>query len=173
MQHLEKEIKVKISDENKLVAIIEKLKLEFVNEYEQIDSYFDFPTNDLFLKDEVLRIREENGKYYLVYKGKREETEGKIRREIAVEISDPLAMEKILSKLNLRKTLVIKKKRKEFAKDQIKLYLDNVDNLGTFVEIEADEKLDINALIKMLNEIGMSKDSIIKETYSELMLLKT
>jgi adenylate cyclase class 2 len=172
MQTLEKEIKIKIKDENEISKILKYFNPTFMKEYEQVDYYYDLPTHDLFLRDEVLRIREENCKYYLSFKGKREENNSKIRKEITVEISDPILMEEILTKLNFKKTLIIKKKRREYLLNKNKLYIDYVSNLGIFIEIEIDKEEDFKDLINKLNNIGITKDRIIKETYAELLLLK-
>jgi adenylate cyclase class 2 len=172
MQTLEKEIKIEIRDENEISKILNYFNPTFIKEYEQIDYYYDLPTHDLFLRDEVLRIREENGKYYLSFKGKREENNGKIRKEITVGISNPILMEELLTKLNFKKTLMIKKKRREYLLNKNKLYIDFVSNLGIFMEIEVDKKDDFRDIINKLNEIGITRDRIIKETYAELLLLK-
>jgi adenylate cyclase class 2 len=173
MQTLEKEIKIEIRDENEISKILNYFNPTFIKEYEQIDYYYDLPTHDLFLRDEVLRIREENSKYYLSYKGEREGNDGKTREEITVEISNPIVMEEILTKLNFKKTLVIKKKRREYLLNKNKLYIDFVSNLGIFMEIEVDKKDDFRDIIDKLDEIGITRDRIIKETYAELLLLKT
>jgi len=172
MQTLEKEIKIEIRDENEISKILNYFNPTFIKEYEQIDYYYDLPTHDLFLRDEVLRIREENGKYYLSFKGKREENNGKIRKEITVGISNPILMEELLTKLNFKKTLMIKKKRREYLLNKNKLYIDFVSNLGIFMEIEIVKEDDFKDLISKLNNVGITKDRIIKETYAELLLLK-
>jgi hypothetical protein len=41
------------------------------------------------------------------------------------------------------------------------------------MEIEVDKKDDFRDIINKLDEIGITRDRIIKETYAELLLLKT
>ena len=107
----------------------------------QIDTYFQSPVNDFYLTDEALRIRrilskETNENIELTYKGPKTGTEMKIREEITSGLIHYTESIKILEKLGFSIVREISKKRTNWYKQSITLSLDEVEGLGSFIEIE-------------------------------------
>ncbi len=73
--------------------------------------------------------------------------------------------------------IVVNKKRKIYFIENIKFHFDIVENLGTFIEVEAidnNEKFDIkklkNQCDKFFNFFELEQNQIIKDSYSDLIL---
>lgn len=103
---------------------------------EQADTYYNHPGRDFAATDEALRVREEEGRAALTYKGPKLDTLSKTREEIEVQIEDGSALKEMLKKLGFSEAGVVRKHRMKLALDEFEFCLDNVENLGEFVEIE-------------------------------------
>ncbi|UCE14911.1 MAG: class IV adenylate cyclase [Candidatus Heimdallarchaeota archaeon] len=107
----------------------------------QIDTYFQNPIRDFGLSDEALRVRQvqfKTGKkkVELTYKGPKQGITMKIREEITVEASNNDKVKKILENLGFEEVAKIKKKRINWQREGVTLSLDEVEDLGSFLEIE-------------------------------------
>lgn len=141
------------------------------------DAYFNSPHHDFKESDEALRIRVKDQGARLTYKGPRLDLQTKSRREITVEIDDPAAMEAILSALGFVMSGMVRKVRTKYSLDGAVLALDEVEGLGSFLEVEISapdsgcgegdfaEKRD--QVVKILERLGL-KESI-RKSYLELL----
>jgi len=136
---IEVEVKFKAFD-----GIEEKLKsagFELVGEKLEEDVYFNSPVRDFRQTDEALRVRREYGETEnarLTYKGKKLDSITKTREEITVDVSDSEAMKLILQKLGFKAVATVRKRRKIYRLGDVIACVDEVDNLGKFVELEID-----------------------------------
>lgn len=119
----------------------------FLKEETQCDQYFDNAQGDFyrpdgqggFSTDKVLRIRTEGSTSILCFKQwHRDAVAGKriYCDEFETEVANGQIMEKLLAGLGYKPMIVVSKKRKSFSIDQFVVALDEVEELGTFVEIE-------------------------------------
>jgi adenylate cyclase class 2 len=171
------EIEVKVKADLKGV---EKRLLEeggnFVNEERQIDTYYNAPHRDFAESDEALRLRSIGRKNMLTYKGSRLDALSKSRKEITLSVSrEPT--EELLSSLGFSKFGQVLKLRRNYKLGDLLVSLDNVENLGTFVEIEAvgeekDFEFHEKRVVGLLERLGFSKGEIIRESYLELIYSK-
>ncbi|MEM0286421.1 MAG: class IV adenylate cyclase, partial [Candidatus Methanomethyliaceae archaeon] len=83
-----KEIEVKAKIEEDLSEKILKIGGKFLSEKNQEDIYFEHPCKSFLESDEALRLRIENNKNILTFKGKREGRDLKIREELEIEVND-------------------------------------------------------------------------------------
>ena len=153
---------------------------ELIEEKRQVDLYFNHPSRDFRETDEALRIRidEFKGikKYFLTYKGPKLDEKSKTREEVEVEVEDAQKMAKLLDKLGFRKTLEIVKRRWVFKHGEYMLFFDEVEGLGTFIEVETTVEnlnefpLKRDEMIDFLKEIGVNK--LERRSYLELALEK-
>lgn len=170
----EKEIQIKFHgtlDEEKLL----KLGAEKQSNVYQIDTYYSPADRDLKMTGELFRIREENGHYYVSYKGKKDTGDFKIRPKIDFEMDSETrdAFVKIYTKA----VTTIKKERKLYYLSGISLSLDRVTkidtgtekSLGDFIEIRAIDadtgENDITRIAELLNLKVAEGD---KRSYSEM-----
>ncbi|HWQ20602.1 MAG TPA: class IV adenylate cyclase, partial [Methanotrichaceae archaeon] len=100
------------------------------------DAYFNSPRRDFKESDEALRIRVKDQGARLTYKGPKLDLQTKSRLELTVEIDDPVTMENILTALGFVKSGTVKKVRTKYALGQAVLALDEVEGLGSFIEVE-------------------------------------
>ena len=171
---IEKEIKLKPKDVdiNDLRKAIEELGSKFVDLVIEYDTYFTHPCYDLWKRDEAVRLRKRVSKIYgekrymLTYKGSRIIREGiKSREEIEVYVSDHGLMNNILRKLGFNKFAVIVKERMIYRYRNSKIFIDNVKDLGIYVEIEGP----IQTIHEIMEKLPFKYD-IVEKTYLELLI---
>jgi len=143
----------------------------------QSDTYYNAPHRDFAVTDEAVRLREQDGKAYLTYKGKKLDAKSKTRKEVEVGVSDRAKMEDILLSLGFRKTLDVVKTRGIYHYKGVEICLDRIEGLGEFVELEsmADNAAEIpqkrDELIALMHELGVEGGQI-RESYLEMLLAK-
>jgi adenylate cyclase class 2 len=139
----------------------------------QIDIYFSHPCRRFAVTDEALRIRKEEGHCTLVYKGPKIDLETKTRDEIEVEVSDCEQIASILKKLGFDIAGKVVKERTVYRIGSLVVCLDEVEDLGSFVEIEyAGEDLEKGKreILSMMRELHLSGNE--RRSYLELLLIK-
>lgn len=177
----EVEIKVKIkpsqvdSVRKKILALGATLK----EKIEERDVYFTAPHRDFIKTKECLRIRDRDGYLELTYKGPTTKTMAKEKQFWKSEINIPLQSSKkeaemLLESLNFAKVSEVVKKRERFVLVKQEITLDEVENLGWFLEIEntiTDEKERQNALdgnVNLLKKLELDEKDIITHPYRDL-----
>lgn len=173
---IEIEIKAR-ADHRSLLAALKSAGATFEKTVEQNDTYYNAPHRDFGETDEALRLREQSGRVYMTYKGKKLDAKSKTRKEVEVEVSDLDKMEDILQSLGFRKTLNVKKKRNIYHLKGVEVCVDSVEGLGDFVELEAmaEDMVAVPAkrdmLIDLMRELGVTGE-LIRESYLEMLLKK-
>ncbi|MDH5807221.1 MAG: class IV adenylate cyclase [Candidatus Methanomethylicaceae archaeon] len=160
-----KEIEVKAKIEEDLSEKILKIGGKFLSEKNQEDIYFEHPCKSFLESDEALRLRIENNKNILTFKGKREGRDLKIREELEIEVNDSKTLINILERLGFKKAYVIRKKRKEFLLNKTIICLDNVENLGFFIELEGGPEI-----IEIAKKLGLK--NLTTDSYLEMIIKK-
>jgi len=71
---------------------------------------------------------------------------------------------------------VVRKKRKIYLYENVRIHLDEVDQLGSFIELEAvfngrheEEKVQRKKIEFLMNELSIGKESLVAESYENLM----
>jgi len=135
------------------------------------DIYFNSPTRDFRRTDEALRIRIKEEGARLTYKGPKLDSRTKSRLELTVEVKDPTAMEKILVELGFRPSGEVRKRRTKYTLGEVTFALDDVDGLGSFLEIEAPAEDDWadkqERVLEILQRLGQGGS--IRKSYLELL----
>jgi adenylate cyclase, class 2 len=148
---------------------------------EQSDQYFDHPARDFAETDEALRIRTVGSESFVTYKGPKLDATTKTRRELELPLDakdpDGSQFAELLAALGFTPVAVVRKGRRLFhlhhdGRD-VEGALDDVDGVGTFVELEllADEgnleeaKRIVTTLATELN-LGASE----RRSYLEMLL---
>ena len=151
--------------------------------FTQQDEYFNHPERDFRITDEALRIRREqhdNEAVHccLTYKGTNNSRIGQSRRELETRVEDEHKMRRILLALGFRSAAEVKKRRKEYKKEDLTVCLDELDGLGSYVEIEVvlpetemgSKSATENRLREFLSELSFIQPVIETLTYLELVM---
>lgn len=142
--HSMKEIELKAQyDSSKRPDLEQYLKEQGFQEvcsFNQQDEYFNHPERDFRTTDEALRLRREQHDdavhCCLTYKGPNASGIGQSRRELETRVKDEQKMRQILQALGFHSVAEVKKRRKEYKKEDLTVCLDELDGLGSYVEIE-------------------------------------
>lgn len=130
------EVKAHLRKKDEVIKKLEDLGCKFFEELHQVDYIFN-PKDEKFpptIGEPVLRVREENGKNILTLKINQTSRLDCIEREL--EISDGEMMKEIILLLDFRKDITVKKKRIKTKYEDIEIYVDEVEQLGDFIEAE-------------------------------------
>lgn len=182
--NLEIEIRIPL-DENIFSDIKEKLEKfgKFEKSFHHIDDYFT-PVHRNFLEPrypfEWLSIRKRGGKTILCYKHFHPENVENTTHcdEFETEITNPENLEKMFATLNFRKLITVEKEREVYLyKDEFEIALDDVKELGRFIEIEALKDLGgievtRNKLFELARTFGIDTSKESKRGYPHLLLKK-
>lgn len=101
----------------------------------------------------------------LTYKGPRATAAAKVREELETPVARPDAIALILQRLGLREVVVYQKRRETWQLNACLVCLDELPRLGWFVEVEGP---DLAALQAALEQLGLSSQSPLRETYVEI-----
>ncbi len=171
MKHINIEIKAKSNNHDKIREFLKTHHADFKGIDHQIDTYFK-------VNNGRLKLREGNIENYLIYY-ERENKEGPKQSDIILLKSDPgSSLKSILVNANGILT-VVDKKREIYFIENVKFHIDTVQELGTFMEIEAIDKdgsIGKDKLLeqcnKYLKQFDISESDLISVSYSDLLLEK-
>jgi len=170
MVHINIEIKAKCSNAEKIREILKSKNADFKGIDHQIDTYFQ--TNFGRLK-----LREGNIEKSLIYYN-REDKEGPKQSNVTLLQNPPSILKEILN-ASLGNLIVVDKKREIYFVDNIKFHIDEVRDLGSFVEIEAIDKNETIGKEKLLKQceeylklFDISNENLVPVSYSDLLLNK-
>ena len=101
----------------------------------------------------------------LTYKGPRQESAFKRRVETEVEISDEQGMCGILQALGYSERIVFEKCRESWRSGPCRIELDELPELGAFVEVEGPDEA---AIREVLAALRLSEDALIDQSYAAM-----
>jgi len=171
MAHINIEIKAKSSNQDTIRNILLAKGADAKGTDHQIDTYFKVPIGRL-------KLREGNIENNLIHYT-REDKEGPKQSNIILHKFDPKTeLKQILTK-SLGILTVVDKQREIYFIDNVKFHLDTVQELGTFVEIEArsqNTSLTKQELLEQCNYyldlFKIPKEDLVSRSYSDLLLQK-
>jgi adenylate cyclase class 2 len=178
---MEIEVKAKLRDKATTLKKLTDLGCDFSDVKTQDDMVWVSKTGSLedFLSNNVfLRIRVQNGEKVILTakspKGK-SGNESLVKREHEVVVSSADEARNILSLMGLQEAVRVFKKRQTAEYDGYEICLDEVEGLGSFVELEkmADEAGAAQIQKEMLDfllTLGVSPEDQVKKGYDILML---
>ena len=171
MAHVNIEIKAKSNNKDEIREILKSRTADFKGVDHQIDIYFKIDNGRL-------KLREGKIENHLIHY-QREDKEGPKQSDVTLFRYDPeSSLKEILTKA-LGILVVVDKKREIYFIDNVKFHIDNVEDLGTFVEIEAidnDGTIGKDKLLEQcqffLDLFKISQEELISVSYSDLLLQK-
>jgi adenylate cyclase, class 2 len=175
---LEVEYKAPVDD---LAAIAERLVAlgaERIEEQTEEDAYYAHPVRRFQDTDEALRLRTVKGtttRQVLTYKGPRRSGPTRVREEIEVDCEG--AMDRVLDALSFRLAGMVRKHRTLYRLDDLTVTLDDVDDLGDFVEIEgiAQDEASVDGsrsrVLDLVARLGLGPEE--RRSYLEMVLQRS
>ena len=168
--NLEIEIKIIASkkEQDRILDLI-KNDSKFIIEEDQNAIYYKLPHRKM--NNEWLRVRKENNRYILNYKKK---PNNEVIEEYEVSIDSIDNLRTIFDSLDFKELLRVNKHRTTYLyKDKYEFSFDNVELLGTYVEIELkkqdyDNEKEIERLLNLLKELSININNIETRRYPEL-----
>ncbi len=157
------EVKIQLDKFDNILDTLSELGVKKIKELEQSDVYYEN-------KNMKVKLRIENDEYFLIKYLRDENADNRWSNYelLKLEGDNP---RKYLSDLMTEK-IVVNKKRKLFIYDNTRIHLDEVENLGKFIELEtkvidSEENAErrFKELVKLLN-LNLNKQ--IRSGYKEL-----
>lgn len=165
------EIKAYSNQSEEIIAQLEALKADYRGEDHQIDTYFNAAQGRL-------KLRQGNIENALIHYN-RNNQEGP--KTSSITYYKPLESENLKATLKaaLGVLTIVDKRRKIFFVDNVKFHVDEVAELGSFVEIEAIDKTGTIGKEKLHQQcqyymelFGIATKDLIAVSYSDLLLQK-
>jgi adenylate cyclase, class 2 len=175
------EIEIKVQVENiKRISVFLKKNAKLVGTEHQIDEYF-VPQHRNFISvrptKEWLRLRESNGKFSINYKNWHFGKDGKTNDcdEYETKIEDLSPLRKIFTALDIKVITTVDKKRQIWLYRDYEVAIDEVKDLGNFVEVEykgkdTDPKKITDQMVQFLKDMGCGRISRNYQGYPFLLL---
>ncbi len=133
---LEIEIKAYCDNREEVIQKIITLGGRFKERLVEHDTYFNHPCRDFATTDEALRIRVTDRRKILTYKGPKIGEKTKTRFEEEVDFNHLESMKTVLLRLGFNEVDDVVKKREIYYVNDIEICVDEVVDLGNFVELE-------------------------------------
>lgn len=170
-QHLNIEIKSKCANPEKIREILLQKNADFKGTDHQIDTYFNCPDGRLKLREGTI---ENNLIHY-----KRHNQEGPKRSDVILYKSDPKSSLKSLLTAAMGVLTVVDKQREIYFLENVKFHIDQVADLGSFIEIEAidfagtyGEQQLIEQCNQYIDLFGLDDSDFVAVSYSDLLIAK-
>jgi len=133
--------------------------------YRQVDTYFNVQTGRL-------KLREIDGEptSKLVYYEREDIPDLKMSDILILEIPDPDTLKAILQR-SIGVKVTVTKQREIYQHQGTQIHLDNVEDLGTFIEFErpiTDLPEDRETLKKLMEKLKIRPEDLITGSYSDL-----
>jgi predicted adenylyl cyclase CyaB len=169
MGQLNVEIKARCKDQDSVRRYLQEHGADFKGTDHQIDTYFKVPNGRL-------KLREGNIENQLIHY-QRSNQAGPKESQVTMVDAEPGSNLKEVLKGALGILVIVDKKREISFIDNVKFHVDVVEDLGTFMEIEAidrDGSIGKDKLYeqckKYLADLGVPDEDLIEWSYSDLLL---
>ena len=169
MKVINVEIKALCSDHERIRRILLEKNADFIGMDHQVDTYFRTGSGRLKLREGTI----ENN---LIRYQRPDQAGPKISHCIIYKTEKGSVLKNILSDA-MGVMVVVDKEREIYFIDNVKIHLDRVKGLGTFLEIEAQseegdksEELLKRQCVQLMDEFGIRPDELLSDSYSDLLL---
>ena len=169
MRVINVEIKACCANQERIREILTERDADFRGVDRQVDTYFSAAVGRL-------KLREGNIENNLIYYERPDQEGPKTSRCIVAGTHKDSPLKEILSK-SMGVMVVVDKQREIYFLENIKIHLDRVEGLGTFVEIEAQSKegdLSEDHLLgqcsRLMEDFGIDKTDLVSDSYSDLIM---
>ncbi len=173
---LEIELKARVPVLAPVRDALREKNARFLGRHHEHDIYYNAPHRNFAETDEALRVRFSDGNAVVTYKGSKiRGLDLKAREELNTAVESGEVAGQILERLGFVQTAAVSKWRETYELDAATVSLDEVEGLGTFVEIEvmAEEppQAALATIGRLQKELGIT-GPVILDSYLELLLSK-
>ena len=188
-ESIEVEVKISIENRKSVEEALHRIGAQRLNSETQVDAYFDHPVRTFQETDEALRLRSRHPDvegdeldstipppYEMTYKGPKLESRSKSRVELSVHISNIDSARLILESLGFKHVATISKRRVFYTVDSITVSVDDVEDVGLFLELErivtsrGDMSPALDMIFNLIERLGLDSNNSIRTSYLELFL---
>ena len=173
MAHRNIEFKAQCSNPEKIKEILVSRQADFQGVDHQVDSYFNVNSGRLKLREGKI----ENALIYYERKNTKKPKQSNVTL-YALDPNSTSSLKEILTK-SLDILVVVSKQRAIYYINNIKFHIDIVEELGSFIEVEAIDVDGTIGIVKLqeqcqffLELFGLSEENLISSSYSDLLLQK-
>jgi adenylate cyclase class 2 len=162
-------LKARNHDPARSVEVCEELEAEDKGTLLQRDTYFEVPRGRLKLREEP------NGVAHLIAYERPDTADHKESRYRLIEVGDPVELKNALAGA-LGVTVVVSKVRRLFIFEGVRIHIDQVDELGDFIEFEgvATDGGNPGSFAELLDSLrgsfGIGDGDLVPASYSDLLL---
>lgn len=161
MKNTEIELKYRLEDLAQFMPRLKKLGMKKIKSYSGCDTYYLVPDNPGGRK--YLRVREQEGRMELDYHYAQSDTH---TDEWETVVGSAEITKEILGQLGYKIDVTIEKQRQIYQYKDSEVVVDEVKDLGSFVEIESPNEEELRLIIK---ELGLDEEHLVKGMgYSDL-----
>ena len=165
---VEREIKLEFgSVEEARAAVIAAGCTPLLGRRLQEDALLDTEDESLRRRRCVLRVRVENGKSRVTFKGPVQPSDMKVREEQETLVGDGEVLLRVFEELGLHVWFRYEKYREEFSHEDVTVAIDETP-VGVFIEIEGSEQ----GIAAMAEALGRTTADYIVDSYRSLFLLR-
>jgi len=165
------EFKARVNDLKKLEQKLLKLNPVFKGEDHQTDTYFNVPKGRL-------KLREGNIENALIYYEREDKATAKSADILLYKHNPDVLLKEILGRVNGVKVIVDKVRRIYFI-ENVKFHFDTLNELGTFIEVEAIDENGQKTLEELEKQckkyftfFDLRESDYVSKSYSDLILEK-
>jgi len=159
------EVKFAVAGHQAIADAVGREGGRYVGSFEQTDQFYDTPEGRLRDGGCGLRIRhvrrlagesdEIDTRPEVTFKGpRRTDARAKVRPEYQTHLDDAEAMEKIFDACGITPTAIVSKKRTSYRLDDCQVELDELPDIGCFVEVEGPDEQAVFAVSARLGLTG-------------------
>ena len=165
--HVNAEFKARCSDPRDAIRRVRAAGARWLSREHQIDTYYR-------VAEGRLKVRETGSRAVLVWYFRGDTLRSKRSDVLLLPVSDPTSVKRTLSR-DLGVKVVVDKVRRIYLKENVRVHIDDVRDLGQFVEIEAmGQAKNFKSLQKQAEEmahvLGLRPPDLIRGSYSDLLL---
>jgi adenylate cyclase, class 2 len=158
---IEREVKLRFgSVEDARAAVLASGAVPMLGRRLQDDALFDTADDQLRDRRSALRLRRENGKSRLTFKGPVQPDVMKVREEWETVVADGDVLQRVFEELGLRVWFRYQKYREEYSHQDVIVAIDETP-VGVFVELEGSEQ----GIAEMTETLGRTPSDYIVQSY--------
>ena len=178
---IEKKYYIKDGNIESLTEILMSAGAEYIGDSKQTDIYFNVPGRDSLTSKECLRIRESEAKKEITYKPPTKNADMNngffAKEEVNLAIQDIKTAKILLLDIGCTVLAEVQKERKRFRLDKFKIFIDNILNVGLFLEIEIMDYPDnikhgIKEIDTLVNSLEIGDYTVENKPYRDLVMEK-
>lgn len=169
MPYLNVEIKARCDNPTFVRNYLQNNGADFKGVDDQTDTYFN-------VSNGRLKLREGNIENNLIFYKRNDQAGPKSSHFHLVKIADANGLKEVLEK-SCGIKMIVKKKREIYYIDNVKFHIDEVPELGSFIEIEAGNILVDKTEAELseqcnfyLKKFGIKNEDLIAESYSDMLM---